>query len=132
MPRTQPRFDGMPERVAEVQPYPPGPTGALTLVRDDHLDLRPGAALDGFGDLASAGRAGISPGDRIAASLEQLEQSLVAQRGHLDRLAECRPPMPLGERVEQRHIDHDIGRLVERTDEILALRQVDRGLATDR
>ena len=65
-------------------------------------------------------------------ALEQLEQPLVAERRHLHRLTERGPPLPLGQGREHADIDDDRGRLMERADEVLALRQVDRGLAPDR
>ena len=44
----------------------------------------------------------IAPRDRRAVGLEQLEQPLVAERRHLDRLAEGGPHLALGERPQQR------------------------------
>ena len=91
------------------------------------------AALDDLGDRAGRRR----PRRRRARSpspsrLEQLEQPLVAEGGHLDRLAERRPPLALGQRPQERDVDDDRGRLVERADQVLALGQVHAGLAADR
>ena len=74
----------------------------------------------------------VAAGDRLAVALEQLEQPLVAERGHLDRLAEGGPPLALGERPQHRDVDDHGHRLVERADQVLALGQVDAGLAADR
>ena len=47
-------------------------------------------------------------------------------------LGEALPPLALGQRLEQRRVDHRARRPVERADEVLALGQVDAGLAADR
>ena len=77
-------------------------------------------------------RRGVAARDRLAVALEQGEQALVAEGRHLDGLAEGRPALALGQRPQQRDVDDDRGRLVERADEVLALGQVDAGLAADR
>jgi hypothetical protein len=64
--------------------------------------------------------------------LEQFEESFVAERRHLDRLAERGPHLALGERPQHLDVDDDRGGLVERPDEVLALGQVDPCLAADR
>ncbi len=77
-------------------------------------------------------RGRIAVGDRRAVRLEQLEQPLVAEGRHLDRLAERGPELSLGERPERLDVDDDRARLVERPDQVLALGEIDAGLATDR
>ena len=88
--------------------------------------------LDDLGDDARCEDRRIDPRDRRAVGLEQLEQPLVAEGRHLDRLAEGGPQLALGERPQDVDVDDDRGRLVERPDEVLALGQVDPGLAADR
>ena len=86
-------------------------------------DLREGARFED-GEIA--------PGDRRAVGLEELEEPLVAERGHLDRLAQSGPELAFGERPQHGDVDHDGRRLVEGTDEVLAFGEVDAGLAADR
>ena len=76
--------------------------------------------------------AGSPGGDRRALGLQRREQPLVAQGGHLHGLGEGGAALPLVERREDGDVDDDRGRLVERADEVLALGQVDAGLAADR
>ena len=123
---------GMAERVAQVERDPTAARPAFALVGDDDFDLRPGTSLHELRDVAALDGRRFPPRDRVAVAFEQLEQPLVAERGHLDRLAERGPPLALGKRREQADIDDDRGRLVEGTDEVLAFGQVDRGLAPDR
>src|SRR5262245_44510524 len=49
----------------------------------------------------------------------------------LDELRSPLPPLALGERLEQRLVQDDSRRPVERADEVLPLRDVDAGLAAD-
>ena len=70
--------------------------------------------------------------DRRPVRLEKLEQALVAECRHLDRLAEGGPELALGERLKQRDVDDHRDRLMERAEEVLPLGQVDAGLAADR
>ena len=122
----------MPERVAQVERDPSATRPPLPLIGDDDFDLRPRAAFDEFRHVAVLDRIGLAGSDRLAMALEQLEQPLVAERRHLHRLTEGGPPLPLGQGGEDADIDDDRGRLVERAHEVLALGQVDRGLAADR
>ena len=46
--------------------------------------------------------------------------------------AQRRSSVSLGHRGEERDVDHDVARLVEGTDEVLPLGQVDGGFAADR
>ena len=90
------RLQRVPQRVPEVQGDPAAAGVALALVRQHDLHLRPRAALDDLGDGARRERRLIAPRDRRAVLLEELEQPLVAERGHLDRLAERGPALALG------------------------------------
>ena len=92
----------------------------------------PSRPLDHLGERSRLRRRRVAGCDRRALRLEGLEQPLVAERGHLDRLREGRPALPRVERGEHRDVHHDRRGLVERADEVLALGQVDAGLATDR
>ena len=58
-------------------------------------------SLDDLGDGARLERRRVAAGDRLAVGLEQREQPLVAERGHLDGLAERGPPLALGERPQR-------------------------------
>ena len=102
------------------------------LIGDDDLDLGPGAALDELGDAAVVVDPRIAGGDGRPIGLEQLEQPVIAEGGHLDRLAKRRPPLAFGERPRHARVDDDGRRLVEGADEVLALGQVDGRLAPDR
>ena len=80
----------------------PPVASALALVGQDHLDLRPAGPLDELGDDARREDRRVAARDRRAVGLEQLEQPLVAEGGHLDRLAEGGPQLALGERPQER------------------------------
>ena len=126
------RLERMPQGVPQVEGDPTTRRPLFALVGDDDLDLGPGTALDDLGDEPIVEGTRRALGDRLAVALEQLEQTLVAERGHLDGLAEGGPAMALGQRPERRDVDDDVGRLMERADEVLALGQVHGGLAADR
>jgi len=64
--------------------------------------------------------------------LGQLPQRLSRQQPRLHHLGQAVLPLPFGQRGEQRGIDQRPGRPVEGADEVLALGQVDSGLASDR
>ena len=125
-------LQAMAHRVAQVQA---DSTGArvrvgLALVGGDDLDLLPGAALDQLGHGAVLENSVFSVHDRIPVRLEQLEQALVAEDGHLHRLPKRRAPLALGERTQHRYVDDDGGGLVECPNQVLALGQVDTRLAS--
>ena len=96
------RLDGMAERMAEVERDPAAGRIPLALVGHDDLDLGPARPLDELGDDARCEDRRIAPRDRRAVGLEQLEQPLVAEGRHLDRLAEGGPQLALGERPQER------------------------------
>jgi hypothetical protein len=125
------RLDRMAERVPKVQRDTAGRARAFTLVGEHHVHLGHRAPLDELGDVAPLDRARVTAGDGVAARLQQLEEPLVAEDRHLHGFPERRPSMPCREGGEERHIDHDVGRLVEGTDQVLPLGQVDRRLAAD-
>ena len=108
------------------------PTGRLALVGEDHLDLRPRRPFDDLRERPGLDRRRVAPRDCRALRFQGLEQALVAERGHLHGLGQGRTALPDIQRRQDRHVGEDRGRLMERTDEILALRQVDAGLAADR
>ena len=113
-------MDGLVERVV-----------VFALVGEHDLHLRPGAPLHELGDDPPGVGVIGTRRDRLPVGLEQLEQPLVAQRGHLDGLTQRRPPMALGEGTRRRDV-HDRRRgLVKRADQVLALRRVDRRLAAN-
>ena len=80
---------------------PPAAPRSRSSASDD-LHLCPAGPLDQLGEAPDANVARLAAGDRRAVRLEQLEQSLVAERGHLDRLAERGPDLAFGERPQQR------------------------------
>ena len=126
-------FHRMPQGVAEVERDPAAGRAALAFIGEHDLHLGPGAAFHELGHDAPVESAGARPraiGRTVA--FQQLEQALVAEGGHLHGLAQRRTTLALGQRSQGGDIDDDRGRLVERPDEVLALRQVHRGLATDR
>ena len=122
-------LEGVAKRVAEVQRDAPR---LLALILADDLHLGPRRALNELCQGAGLERAACARGDALAVALEQGEQPFVTERRHLDCLGESRPTLALRERGEERHVDDDRHRLVERPDEVLALGQVDRRLASDR
>ncbi len=104
------RLERVRERVAEVQHLP-----LLVVVRVAQAErrLERGAAAD---ELVVA----------------QLPEGLAREQAGLHDLRETFTSLRLGQRLEQRRIDHGAHRPVERADEVLALRDVDRRLAADR
>ena len=86
----------MAERVPEVQRDPAGGCLALAFIGHDHRDLRPGAALDDLGhDPGVEDIGGRRAAIAGAVGLEELEQALVAEDRHLDRLPERRSALAL-------------------------------------
>ena len=62
----------------------------------------------------------------------ELPEAIACQEPRLDDFGEAVATLLLGERLEQRRVDDRLGGPVERPDEVLALREVDRRLAADR
>ena len=124
-------LDGMTQRVPQVERDPTVGRDSLTFVGGHHRDLGPRRPFDQLrdGTRVEAGR--VASRDRGAVRLEQLEQPLVAEGRHLDRLAQRGPKLSLGERPERVDVDDDRARLVEGPHQVLALGEVDAGLATD-
>src|SRR5688500_20282487 len=110
--------------MAEVEGDPSTARPALALVGDDHLDLRPGTALDELRDHAALRGLWFATSDRVAVTLEQLEQPLVAERRHLHRLAEGGPSLSFGQGRKQRDSDHEGRRVGEGADGGVALAQL--------
>ncbi len=96
------RLEPVGERVAEVEPPP-----HVAVVRVAQADA-------GF---VGRGSAHVELG--------------VGEQPRLDQLGQSLPLLALGQRLEQRLVDHHAGRPVERADEVLALGDVDRRLAAD-
>ena len=97
------RLERVAERVAEVEPAP-----RAVVVRVAQAERR------------------LVGGRAAHVELAAREQPRLHELGH------ALPPLALGQRVEQLLVDHDARRPVERADEVLALGDVDRGLAADR
>src|SRR4029078_5217627 len=62
----------------------------------------------------------------------KLPESLTREQPGLDDLGEPFAALFLGQSLEERRVDHRPDRPVEGADEVLALGEVDRGLAADR
>jgi hypothetical protein len=122
-------LDRVPQGVPEVEREA---RSGLPLVRQDDLDLRPRCPLDDLGEGAGFRRGCVARRDRGTVRLQRLEQSVVSERRHLHGLGESRAPLADVEGREDGHVGHDGRGLVERADEVLALRQVNAGLAADR
>jgi hypothetical protein len=58
------RFEGMPQRVAEVERDPSACGAALTLVRHDDFHFGPGGPLDEFCEGSGPEDRGVAAGDR--------------------------------------------------------------------
>ena len=119
------RFERVAERVAEVEQSPSAARLALVLFDDARL------SRDGGGDRLRA-RGGIAGEHLRAIVLEPGEQLGVFDQRIFDDLGIAGADLPRIERVEQRRIDQHERRLVERADQILARRDIDRRLAADR
>ena len=119
------RLDRVADRMPEVERDPPAGRAALALIGDDDLDLGPAGPLDDLGKGSGREDRGVTSGDRLAIALEQDEQPLVAESCHLDRLAERGPKLALRERPQHRDVDDHCLGLVERSQQVLALGQVD-------
>ena len=104
------RLERVRERVAEVEHLP-----LAVVVRVAEADGR----LEG----------GAAPDELVVG---KLPQRLAGEQAGLHDLGHPLAPLRGRQRLEQRGIDHRAHRPVERADEVLALRQVDRGLAADR
>ena len=127
------RLDRVAERVPEVERDPPAGGAALALVGDDDLDLGPGGPLDDLGDDARRERR------RVAAARSPRPSASSSSNSRSSPSAAILTASPSAARrwrsgsVRKRgDVDDDRGRLVERADEVLALGQVDAGLAADR
>ena len=126
------RLDRVAQRVPEIQVDPAAARPALALIGDHDLQLGPAGALYDLGRRTTFEGGRIAASDGRPISLEQLEESVVAEGCHLGRLAEGGPELAPWKRSEQVDVDDDRGRLMERADEVLALGQVHPGLAADR
>src|SRR5918994_6806205 len=104
------RLERMRERVAQVQHRA---LAVFVRIAEAYGCLVRGAAADELG-------------------LRELPERFAGEEPRLDDLREPLAPLALGQRLEQRGIDHGTNRPVERADEVLALRQVDPRLAADR
>lgn len=110
-------LDRMAYGVTEIQQGPNVFSLELVLLDDARLDLA--TAPDDGGPFRGTAR-----GDLI-------EQRGIADDPILDDLGDTRAQFAIIEGGEGGRVDDDQGRLVESTDEILALREVDGGLAAD-
>src|SRR5437899_777306 len=64
--------------------------------------------------------------------VRQLPERLAGEQAGLHDLGHPLAPLLCGERLEEGRVDHGARGPVERADEVLTLRQVDGGLATNR
>src|SRR5579864_1426979 len=103
------RFEGMRERVAEVEDRALPP---VVGVAEADGGLERGAAADHL-------------------VVRQLPERVAREQAGLHNLTHALPPLRLGQRLEERRVDHGERRPVEGPDEVLPLRQVEAGLAAD-
>ena len=102
-------LQGVGQRVAVVEQRPPA---VLAFVGGHHLGLDLDAAGDPIGEIHG-------------------EEIVTGEEVVLGHLAEPAAHLAGGQRVERVEVADHPGRLPERTDEVLALREVDGGLAAD-
>ena len=116
-------LDGVAERMAEVQD---GSPSRLAFVFSNHACLDLAAAAHGVRQ-----RVRILVEQRRHIRLEPVEEVGVSDRAMLDNLRQSGYQLTLGQGIERTGIDeHDLG-LVERADQVLALRVIDARLAAD-
>ena len=115
-------LEGMSECVAEIEQRP---IALLGFVGGDHARLGGAARRDRLGPRRAAGE------DLAPARFEKFKKIPVVDEAVLDHLRVAGAKLALAQRVETAGIGEDKGRLVERPDEVLAVRRVDAGLAAD-
>ena len=117
-------LDGMSERMAEVQNRP---KVSLVLVDRHHPGLQARALVDDAQQQLLVARE-----HTIGLPFEQFEEPRREDRAGLHHLGEAGAILALRQRQERPDVGEHEARLVEGPDEVLAAREVDRRLATDR
>jgi hypothetical protein len=117
-------LDRVAERVPVVEELP---LAGLTQVCRDHRGLHRDRALDQLALVRTAGAGG-----RRRVGLDQVEDDRVGDEPGLDDLGQPADVLRHRKARQYRGIGQYSGRRVERADEVLALRRVDRGLPADR
>ncbi len=115
-------LQGVPEGVAEIEQRP---LALLGLVGDHDPRLGRAARRDRLRTRRSAGK------DLAPARFEKFEKIPVVDQAVFDHLGVAGAELPLAQRVEGAGIGKDEGGLVERADQVLAVRRVDARLAAD-
>ena len=82
--------------------------------------------------ITSVSTSGSRASSASARSSSSVASSSSPSNAYFDHLAEAAPELAVGQRAQPRGIDQHRAGLVERADEVLALREVDAGLAADR
>ena len=116
-------LDGMAEAVAEVEQ---GAIAALGFITGNDVGLVTAAALDGFGQCG-----GVAGKQRLAMCLQPVEEGRIANRTVLDDFGQTSAQFAIWQGGQRVGVGDHGQRLVEGADQVLALRQVDRGLAAD-
>ena len=116
-------FDRMADRMAEVENLA---QPRLPLVPRDDLRLDRASALERGNQQLR-----IEFHQALGVSLEAFEELRVPDRCRLDDFCKSRRPLPHGQTAECRGVDPNQPGLVERADQVLTLRQVDRDLSPD-
>ena len=115
-------LQGVPEGMAEIEQRP---LALLGLVGDHHARLGRAACRDRLASRRAAGK------DLAPARFEKIEKIPVVDQAIFDHFGVAGAKLPLAQRVETAGIGKDEGWLVERADQVLAVRRVDAGLAAD-
>ena len=117
-------LDGVPEGVPVVEHLPlPG----LAQVGGDHARLDRDRPLDELAGVRAAG-----PGRALRVRRDEAQDLAVRDEPGLDDLGEARHVVAAVEGFQRRQVGEHPGGRVERADQVLARRDVDRGLAADR
>ena len=114
----------MAERVAEVEQ---GALATFERIARDHAGLELAAARDRLGQ-----RGVVAREQGLGVRAQPVEETGVEDRPDLDHFGQARAQFAVGQGAQRGGVGNDHSRRVERADQVLAGRQVDRGLAADR
>src|SRR2546428_1135573 len=123
-PVAEARFNGVAERVAEVEERA---QAALALVTADDFGFDRDRAHHSLFQHFRIPRQ-----QAIEIGLEPAEERRVADQAVLDHFGKPRAQLALGQGFQRSHVGHDQLRLMKGADHVLSERVIDRGLAADR